>query len=375
VIVVAAGAIVGTLVVTRSNQEDIFLEGANTVGRNPFTMVAAVTPTTATTTTTATTAATTTTLIPPPGGTTTTALFGGSGSQKYCDPEALIAFLMSHPDKAAAWVEGLNADPTLQWSGGNQLTVNDIPTYIHELTPTFLAVDTRVTNHSYVNGHAVPHQSVLQAGTAVLVDKFGIPRARCACGNPLIPPKKVRNPHYHGDCWLDDTTTTTRRRRPTTTTSSSTSLSSTSTSTLSSTSTTGRITAEQPAAARLDGDSIQLILGRPSHRCGSDAYCSPPGCDVTTTVPETTTSLPTTTTEGATTTTCVPGIVAGAGCVTPTTSRARVSGGTTPKTTPPTTPPTVTIKPAPSTTRRTVITPTTIRRGGNTTSPPVTGKP
>ena len=29
--------------------------------------------------------------------------------------------------------------------------------------------------------------SVLQAGTAVLVDTFGVPRVRCSCGNPLAP--------------------------------------------------------------------------------------------------------------------------------------------------------------------------------------------
>src|SRR5206468_3821186 len=116
-----------------------------------------------------------------------------SGNQKVCDPEKLIAFLMGHPDKAAAWVGALNADPTLKWSGQTPLKVSDIPAYIHDLGPTFLSADTRVTNHGFFNGKATPHQSVLQAGTAVLVDKSDIPRARCACGNPLLPPKRVRN--------------------------------------------------------------------------------------------------------------------------------------------------------------------------------------
>jgi hypothetical protein len=34
---------------------------------------------------------------------------------------------------------------------------------------------------------ANPINSVLQAGTAVLVDTFGVPRVRCFCGNPLAP--------------------------------------------------------------------------------------------------------------------------------------------------------------------------------------------
>ncbi|MBW8821942.1 MAG: hypothetical protein JF598_27975, partial [Streptomyces sp.] len=33
---------------------------------------------------------------------------------------------------------------------------------------------------------------VLQAGTAVLVDARGVPRVRCACGNPLTPPLAMR---------------------------------------------------------------------------------------------------------------------------------------------------------------------------------------
>ncbi len=182
--------------------EDIFLEGKDDIGPNPYTTIALsrcpegfedapagsqdeCVPVTATTGL----------------GVTTTALFGGSGDQRVCDPEALIEFLRTNRDKAEAWVEALNADPTLEWSGGDKLTVGDIPTYIRELTPAFLTEDTRVTNHGYVNGQATPRQSVLQKGTAVLVDDNGIPRTRCACGNPLTPPHKVDDPHYVGECW------------------------------------------------------------------------------------------------------------------------------------------------------------------------------
>jgi hypothetical protein len=287
VVVLIAGAAVAASAVTRSNEEDIFLEAANSVGPNPFTTTAAVTPTSTTATTSV------------PAGTTTTALFGGSGNQKVCDPEALIMFLTNplNAAKGNAWVGALNADPTLKWSGGTQLTVNDIPTYIRELTPTFLAADTRVTNHSFKNGKAVPHQSVLQKGTAVLVDRYGVPRARCACGNPLLPPKKVRNPHYHGDCWIPETTTTTRR---TTTTTTSTSTSTSTSTTIPSTQTTTSTTTQPPGGPALGtpgGEKVQLIFARHSNRCGNDPYCSPPGCVVTTTTePETTTTSPNETT-------------------------------------------------------------------------------
>jgi hypothetical protein len=43
---------------------------------------------------------------------------------------------------------------------------------------------------------------VLQAGTAVLVDDRGVPRARCACGNPLTPPEAVQSAAlYTGQEW------------------------------------------------------------------------------------------------------------------------------------------------------------------------------
>jgi hypothetical protein len=61
--------------------------------------------------------------------------------------------------------------------------------YIRSLKPVTLTVDTRVTNHSYINGRAVPFQSILAAGSAVLVDKYGRPVVRCKCGNPLTYPR------------------------------------------------------------------------------------------------------------------------------------------------------------------------------------------
>lgn len=78
----------------------------------------------------------------------------------------------------------------------------EIPAYIAQLTSIILVSDTRVTNHGYENGVATPLQYVLQAGTAVLVDRYGVPRARCFCGNPLLPPAPVQGtPTYVGNAW------------------------------------------------------------------------------------------------------------------------------------------------------------------------------
>ncbi len=110
---------------------------------------------------------------------TTPGLYGGTQSIGSCDAEQMIAFLQSEPAKGAAWarVQGI--------------AVTDLAEYVRSLTPVVLRQDTRVTNHGYANGQATPRQSVLEAGTAVLVDAEGVPRAKCACGNPLLGPEPL----------------------------------------------------------------------------------------------------------------------------------------------------------------------------------------
>lgn len=194
IIAVIALAIVAGLALPKllgSSGQDIFLESAASTGANPFTINAVgSTPTRGATST---------------GGATSTTdktgLFGGTTDQRRCDPDKLVAFLETHRDKGHAWVAGLMADSSLKWSGGHVVRFEDIRAYVAELTPAFLAFDTRVTNNGFKDGKLTPHQSVLQKGTAVLVDAQGVPRARCACGNPLSPPKKVDHPHYKGHRW------------------------------------------------------------------------------------------------------------------------------------------------------------------------------
>ncbi len=117
-------------------------------------------------------------------------LYGGTQDQSSCDREQLIEFLIANQDKARAW------------AGVEGIAVADIPDYIRTLTPMRLRFDTRVTNHGFRDGRATPYQTVLQAGTAVLVDSRGVPRARCACGNPLLEPRATsRTPTFTGTPW------------------------------------------------------------------------------------------------------------------------------------------------------------------------------
>ncbi len=120
----------------------------------------------------------------------TPGLYGGTRDQASCNKQQMIEFLAANPDKAREWARVQGIDPA------------NIGVYINDMTPVLLRNDTRVTNHGFANGAAYPIQSVLQAGTAVLVDKFGAPRARCACGNPLIDPKPLSvTPTYQGTPW------------------------------------------------------------------------------------------------------------------------------------------------------------------------------
>ncbi|MDO8362691.1 MAG: hypothetical protein Q7V88_07330 [Actinomycetota bacterium] len=124
-------------------------------------------------------------------------LYGGTRNAAACDPQAMINYLEQNPDKAAAW------------AGVQGITVSEIREYIEGLTPVVLTRDTRVTNHGFRNGQAFAHPSVLQAGHAVLVDRWGVPRAKCSCGNPLTPPVPLTTPPtYVGPQWPGFTTTT-----------------------------------------------------------------------------------------------------------------------------------------------------------------------
>jgi hypothetical protein len=120
----------------------------------------------------------------------TPGLYGGTLNQASCDKQKMIDFLAANSDKAQAW------------AGVQGIAVGDIDSYINGLTSVQLRSDTRVTNHGYVDGRATEHQDILQAGTAVMIDQYGVPRARCACGNPLLPPRPVTTtPSYQGTPW------------------------------------------------------------------------------------------------------------------------------------------------------------------------------
>jgi len=184
---------------SRPETGEVFLVPLDAVGPNPFTKSVALAPIPNVETTKAASQGGNDGIRSVRGS--AAGLFGGSATQQVCDATALVTFLGDDSDKAQAWVDALNDDATLQWSGGAKLSVDDITTYVGELTSVFVQADTRVTNHGLKSDEAIPHQAVLQRGTAVLVDKQGVPRVRCASGSPLIAPTPAAEPKYRGEPW------------------------------------------------------------------------------------------------------------------------------------------------------------------------------
>jgi hypothetical protein len=130
-------------------------------------------------------------------------LYGGSADVVRCDVDQLVASLDADPAKAAAFAGVLGVAPT------------ELAAVLHDLVPVVVLADVVVTNHGFVDGQAVPQVSVLQAGTAVLVDEAGMPVVRCACGNPLVPaPDQVDLAEVGGEAWPSFDPATTFRLVP-----------------------------------------------------------------------------------------------------------------------------------------------------------------
>ncbi|GHA26300.1 hypothetical protein GCM10010329_56860 [Streptomyces spiroverticillatus] len=179
--------------------QDVLLQPVAAHGPDPFTQSTAKTTTPLPSTTTP--APTRTASVSPSasvrrvqqvsGG--TPGLYGGTQSVSSCDVEQQIRYLTgSGADQAKARA----------FADASRIDVAAIPRFLRGLTPVVLRADTRVTNHGFSGGSLTSFQSVLQAGTAVMVDANGMPRVRCACGNPLLPPTVAQGTVTHkGQPW------------------------------------------------------------------------------------------------------------------------------------------------------------------------------
>jgi hypothetical protein len=191
---VVAGVVIGVVLSRSGGTSDtgsggeVFLQAANKSGPDPFTESTAKSDSTAPVTPAAD--------MPESANVTrgvsgsAPGLYGGTRNTASCDVEKQIKALQAEPAKNKAFASVADVQPT------------EVPAYLRSLTPVQLRMDTRVTNHGYRDGAATDYQAVLQTGTAVLVDGHGVPRVRCACGNPLTPAVAQRTvPRRTGDTW------------------------------------------------------------------------------------------------------------------------------------------------------------------------------
>lgn len=117
-------------------------------------------------------------------------LYSGTKDSGSCDVEKQIGYFQASPSRNKAFAGQVGVRPA------------GVPAYLRSLTPVQLRADTRVSAHGYREGGSTSYQSVLQTGTAVLVDGHGVPRVRCACGNPLTPPVAQKHtPRTTGAAW------------------------------------------------------------------------------------------------------------------------------------------------------------------------------
>ncbi|KKD06780.1 DUF6777 domain-containing protein [Streptomyces sp. WM6386] len=192
---VAAAVVLG-LVLTRpdggsgkSGNSEVFLQAAGKTGPDPFTGSTATDSSAAPVSASPATESASPNAVRGVDG-SAPGLYGGTRNVASCDVKRQIKALRANPPVNQAFASVAGVQPS------------GVPAYLRSLTPVQLRMDTRVTNHGYRDGHATGYQAVLQSGTAVLVDSRGVPRVRCACGNPLTPPVAQRSaPKRTGDTW------------------------------------------------------------------------------------------------------------------------------------------------------------------------------
>ncbi|GAA2769631.1 DUF6777 domain-containing protein [Streptomyces showdoensis] len=122
-------------------------------------------------------------------GGATPGLYAGTRSVASCDVARQVALLTAEPARARSFAEAAG------------IPESEVAGWLRGLTPVMLRADTRVTDHGYRDGRATAFQSVLQGGTAVLVDRYGTPRVRCACGSPLRSPSAGPGAVHAGEPW------------------------------------------------------------------------------------------------------------------------------------------------------------------------------
>jgi uncharacterized protein DUF6777 len=117
-------------------------------------------------------------------------VYAGVRDAANCDGPALVAALARDPARAGAWAKAAG------------VALDQIGPFVAGLTPASLRFDTRLTDYQLSGSRGVATPKVLQAGTAVLLDRTALPRVRCVSGDPLAQPRAVASSlRYVGAPW------------------------------------------------------------------------------------------------------------------------------------------------------------------------------
>jgi serine/threonine protein kinase len=188
--VVAALVVSGVIIIPKlvhPSQSEIFAEPANSAGDNPFArgLTLPQAPPISAVNTPPTTAGAT----PNIQGDTPGLYAGVQGTPAY-DTTELASQIQSDSQKSQAWSSASNVLPST------------IGSYLKGTTPLYLTGTIQVTFYTYANGTFVAQPALLQVGTLVLVNKYGVPVVRVIGGNPLTAPTPiVGSPIYVGQLW------------------------------------------------------------------------------------------------------------------------------------------------------------------------------
>ncbi|MCS0637404.1 hypothetical protein NX801_17385 [Streptomyces sp. LP05-1] len=172
--------------------KELYLQAADVPGPDPFTSstaVAAPAPRAVPPRAPAGTAPADGTTSGPDVSGATPGLYGGTRGAASCDLARQTRLLTEDQAKARAFAQAAGVAPA------------GLAGWLRGLTAVTLRADARVTSHGYRDGAAFPFHAVLQSGTAVLVDQYGAPRVRCACGNPLRQPSGGGGAVERGKRW------------------------------------------------------------------------------------------------------------------------------------------------------------------------------
>ncbi|WP_413808580.1 DUF6777 domain-containing protein [Streptomyces sp. OE57] len=120
----------------------------------------------------------------------TPGLYAGVRNRQPCDRQGLLHDLDADKRRGAAWSKVQHISP------------DGIPGFVNGLTSVTLRSDTYAKTYGY-RGGVKPVSAVLQAGTAVFVNKRGLPVVKCDSGNPVrvsAPPRNAK-PTFTGPEW------------------------------------------------------------------------------------------------------------------------------------------------------------------------------